>query len=414
MVRAQGAALLATGAVIASLLTAVPASAADSNIVVGIDARVDLSGDSSNADPRTDITTYSVKHRVGEAWLTLKTVGMSNPRTDPVWRDGHTLIVWTFSRGSQEPALDEAAIGWVDANGQLHGAIVDTNGDIRPQCPVTFSFSASGGYKLHLPWACYGYTVQYIRGLATIGIGDAPNDAAPDTGFTHFVTPQAALPFWSGWDIARGVALLADGKSGYIVDGYGTLHPYSDLGVATPAATNGPHWRGFTIARGVAVLPNGKGGYVLDGYGAVHPFSVGANGKPAAARLGPYWPGWDIARGVALTSDGKGGYVTDAFGGIHPFAIGANPVPTVPHGGGYWPGWDIVRGITTTSAGGGFLLDAFGALHPFTTGGSLPGAIHGGLYWPGRDFARGVDYDSARHRGTIVDAFGGLHTFAGP
>ena len=51
--------------------------------------------------------------------------------------------------------------------------------------------------------------------------------------------------------------------------------------------------------RGVSIMPDGTGGYVLDGFGGLHPFAIGNHPLPPATSAG-YWNGWDIARGTAL------------------------------------------------------------------------------------------------------------------
>ncbi len=40
-------------------------------------------------------------------------------------------------------------------------------------------------------------------------------------------------------------------------------------------------------------------GYVMDGYGALHPISTTVVVAPSPSDA-PFWPGWDIARGLAL------------------------------------------------------------------------------------------------------------------
>jgi hypothetical protein len=93
------------------------------------------------------------------------------------------------------------------------------------------------------------------------------------------------------------------------------------------------------------MLPNGTGGYVLDGFGGLHPFRVGGRNVPAV-HGGPYWPGWDIARGVAILPDGTGGYIVDGSGGVHPFGIGSHAPPPQPGAGApYFPGQDRAEGI---------------------------------------------------------------------
>ena len=82
--------------------------------------------------------------------------------------------------------------------------------------------------------------------------------------------------------------------------------------------------------------PDGASGWVLDGFGGVHPWG----GAPVVQQPG-YWPGWDIARGISAAGGG-GGWVLDGFGGLHEFG-------TAPHvrgtNGPYWPGQDRARGI---------------------------------------------------------------------
>ena len=192
--------------------------------------------------------------------------------------------------------------------------------------------------------------------------------------------PVAGRYLATHWNAASSSFLTSSAPSypkatggGYVLDGYGGLHPIAGSGAVPPPAA-GPWWPGWDIAAtgpsclrarvatcstataastrsrlpvihrhprrpavprgrdgtspvGIAVLANGTGGYVLDGYGGIHPFAIGANPRPPAASGGPSWPGWNIAQGIALLPDGTGGYVLDGYGGIHPFVIGANPRP---------------------------------------------------------------------------------------
>ena len=189
-----------------------------------------------------------------------------------------------------------------------------------------------------------------------------------------------AGPYWAGWDIARGAAAAYSSSSplpdGYVVDGWGGLHPYAQGGVAVPPQPSGASfWRGWDIVRGVALMPDGSGGFTLDGWGGLHPFALGSHAAPALVPGSPYWPGWDIARGVAAPywdagAGQSGGYVSDAYGAPHPFGdLVGSPVP-VPTGGPYWAGWSIARGVVAFGTGGGFVLDGFGALHPYASAGS--------------------------------------------
>ncbi len=199
----------------------------------------------------------------------------------------------------------------------------------------------------------------------------------------------AGYPYWRGWDIARGIAMLP-GSRGIVVDGWGGVHGFTfDDGAGNVPVTHGtPSWRGWDIVRGIAVTPKGTGGYVLDGWGGLHPFSIGSASAPPRISGAPYWRGWDIARGVALMPDGQGGYVIDGTGAIHRFG-GA---PAVNPGGPRWPGQDIARGIALAPGGsGGWVLDRVGRVHPFGTGGDpAPTGIVGGPYWGGAPLARSI------------------------
>jgi hypothetical protein len=262
-----------------------------------------------------------------------------------------------------------------------------------------------------------GYRVTATPGGATVDVNGMTTSATV-TGLTNGTTytfkVRASNGVGPGPDSAPSNPAMpaAVTTGGYVLDGYGGLHPF---GVGNnpkpPAATGGPYWNGWNIARGVALLPNGTGGYVLDGYGGLHPFGVGNNPKPPAATGGPYWNGWDIARGVTLLPNGTGGYVVDGYGGLHPFGVGNNPKPAPPSGGPYWNGWDIVAGTASRLSGGGYVLDGYGGLHRFSTGNGLPPAASGAPYWNGWNIARGASTLLNGAGGYVLDGYGGLHRF---
>jgi hypothetical protein len=177
----------------------------------------------------------------------------------------------------------------------------------------------------------------------------------------------------------------------YILDGYGSLH--SDGG--SPALVSAAYWSGWNIARSVALFPDGQGGYLMDGYGGLH--EVG-NATPVGGFA--YWGGWDIARQVVLapwsSKSRPAGWTLDGYGGVHSFG-GAPAVSNFA----YWGGWDIARGIVTwTGSGtGGWVLDGYGGIHPF---GTAPG-ISGFAYWGGWDIATclaGANFGSGIRRRT--------------
>src|SRR4029077_18084334 len=105
--------------------------------------------------------------------------------------------------------------------------------------------------------------------------------------------------YWSGWQIARDVELIPGNgnHSGYVLDGFGGLHPFHATGDASAmpgSITPGAYWSGWYIARGLFFLPgSATAGYTLDGLGGPHP----SGGAPAIS-LHPYW-GSDVAKGLA-------------------------------------------------------------------------------------------------------------------
>ena len=139
--------------------------------------------------------------------------------------------------------------------------------------------------------------------------------------------------------------IFSDNSGGYVLDGYGGLHPF---GINGPAPAIGPisgggYWAGWDIVHDVVLTPgNGNhSGYLLDGYGGAHPFHPASDpGTLPPALQTTYW-GWDIARAIwLLPGSANAGYTLDGYGGLHPFG-GAPAVITNT----YWPGWDISRAV---------------------------------------------------------------------
>ncbi|MHB8572504.1 MAG: hypothetical protein ACYDAY_06050 [Candidatus Dormibacteria bacterium] len=154
-----------------------------------------------------------------------------------------------------------------------------------------------------------------------------------------------------------------------------------------------PNW---DIARGIAVFPDAAGGYpgagfVVDGYGGVHPFwldQVSEPKPPPQTRMSDYWgaisnggdptaPDFDIARGITLnptaTRGFVSGYTLDGYGGVHPFMeAGHDPLSENVHVIGYHAGSDTARSIVTLagSAGAeGYLMDVSGVIHAYASDG---------------------------------------------
>ena len=219
--------------------------------------------------------------------------------------------------------------------------------------------------------------------------------------------------YWSGWNIARSMALKADGGGGYVLDGYGGVHAF---GSAAGQERMSAYWSGWNIARDIAVLPDGNDGYVLDGWGGLHPFTSGGRPMPADAHVTAYWQGWDIARKLVVFPDGTGGYVLDGYGRLHPFSIGSNPMPAGAQLTAYWS-WDIARGITLVpgTSRAGYVLDGYGGLHSFAPVGIGQPSPTGGSYWWGWDIARAVvaspTSTSTAPAGWVLDGYGGVHPY---
>jgi hypothetical protein len=157
--------------------------------------------------------------------------------------------------------------------------------------------------------------------------------------------PLAISAYWPGWDIARKVVIFADGSGGYVLDGWGGLHPFGinrSSPVAAGAIVQTGYWPGWNIALDLVLMPGdgGRSGYTLDGWGGVHPFHVSGDGSTMPGNLSTaYWPGWDIARGMwLLPGSSSAGYTLDGCGGLHPFG-GAPAISSQS----YWSGRDIAK-----------------------------------------------------------------------
>ena len=131
-----------------------------------------------------------------------------------------------------------------------------------------------------------------------------------------------------------------DKTSGYLLDGYGGIHPFG----GAPAFANTPYWAGFDIARGLEIVSDGAGvptgGWVLDGWGGIHPFGTGA-----AAYAAPYYAGYDLWQRLHAVEGGL--WLVGRFGILEP--LGA-PAAAPLNGIADWGNWDIVRDIAPLGA----------------------------------------------------------------
>ena len=317
-------------------------------------------------------------------------------------------VAWHATASATGPPIVAGGLVWSlgISNGILYGLDPTTGATVAQLTvgPVEHFSTPSAANGLLLVAAG-----TYVKAFAP-----APS-APPFTGYVldgwGGVHPSGSAPaapdsaYWPGWDIARGIALRPDKASGYVLDGWGGVHSFG----AAPARAAGAYYPGWDIARGIALNPcdaSGTSGWTLDGWGGLHAFG-GAPGVTASA----YYPGWDIARGIAVnpcpSSGSPSGEVLDGWGGLHPFwARGTAPV-AAPSSSAYYPGWDIARGIAISAAGRGYVLDGWGGVHPF---GGAPDETASG-YTPGVNLARGLFVRPDGTSGYTLDGWGGIHSF---
>ncbi len=190
-------------------------------------------------------------------------------------------------------------------------------------------------------------------------------------------------------------AVYTPTTSGYVLDGWGGLHPWSQGAMQpSPVPAGAPYWPGWNIARGFAIgAPMNSCSVEVDGWGGIHQLTWPVT-EPAVVG-GPYWVGWDIVRDVVLLPDCTGGYVLDGWGGLHPFGLGHTPPPQIGFGMTYWHGWDIARAVVILPDGsGGYIFDAWGGAHPFALTGPMPPPLTSTVYFPGADLVRGATIDN--------------------
>lgn len=288
-----------------------------------------------------------------------------------------------------------------------------------PGCPISPSSTnwPSGGQSFDPCFVLYSYMWGRVpygpgRSIALISytsgyIADGSGRITPFGGAT--ISGNGAQSFW-GIDYGRSIATCPGVNNyGYELDLYGGVH---ELGTAPPVTITA-YWSGWDIARSLVLRADCQSGYVLDGWGGLHPFFSGAE-IPADMSPNPYlsayWQGWDIARSVdyiGQINSIDSGYVLDGYGGVHPWGKAPALVSgTYP----YWSGWDIARQLVPYNqdrTGAGYVLDGYGGVHPV---GSAPNVISQTAYW-GVDVARSVAIYPGATTGYYTDSSRGLQTF---
>ncbi|MDQ1392123.1 MAG: LasA protease [Acidimicrobiaceae bacterium] len=264
--------------------------------------------------------------------------------------------VHPFGIGSNQvpPAIGNAAYwpNW-DIARDLVISFTGTSGYTLDGFGGAHPFAAGSPAPPQVPTARYTPGSDLATGLA---ISTQQGEVSGVVAFSDHAVPSS---FGPGVRARKVVMLPGSTTAGYSLAGDGTITPFG----GAPAATGNAIWPNWDIARDMALLPNATGGFVLDGYGGIHPFSIGPNPPPAAPAGAPYWPNWDIARSIVLTPNGTGGYLLDGFGGIHPFSIGSNPAPkSLDSTGAYWGGDDVTPSMALAGRGA-VVLDSYGGVH---------------------------------------------------
>ncbi|MDQ6938090.1 MAG: S8 family serine peptidase [Actinomycetota bacterium] len=252
--------------------------------------------------------------------------GLLYPGSSPPLQATFAWPGWDIARGIAASPTGEGGVvldGW----GGLHTFGDSTSASSSTYWPgwdITRTLAALPASS-STQWS--GYVLDDWGGLHGFSVGGAPMPPS--------VSGNA---YWYAWSIARDLATFSDGSGGVVLDGWGNVHPFAVGNAAQPvAAVVSAYWSGWDIARGMVLLPgstaNNYAGYVLDGWGGLHPFASIGRVMPAALDSGFYHPGWDIARSALLApgSSTTAGYVVDGYGGFHPF--GSAPAVIMPNYG---------------------------------------------------------------------------------
>jgi hypothetical protein len=427
-----------------ALLPQAPVSGLTAQLTGPTGAETSTGGTLCVVDEHTYYTTDSIYGPVGLQILQGDNVVVLIPRhpladgsyQTTINQPGQPAITWSFTEVDSAAALTIAAVS--PNSGSVIGGqpVTITGSSFEDGATVTFGRSQATRVQFVSRTQLTAVTPP---GTGTVGVtvsnpdGGSVSDPSaysyvPGGGYTldafggvHAFgdsPPVTITGYWPGWSIAKSSAMdpcdTSGQYSGWVMDGFGGLHPFAAAGTPMPAVPDiTGYWPGWTIANDVAAFCITVGGVqhaagcVLDGFGGLHPWadSSAVIGDVPCTGTG-YWPNWDIATKIAVVPGHDYGYVMDGFGGIHPFNGAPYYAPS-----GYWPGWTIARGIVATATGG-YTVDGFGGIHPF---GNAPVITPSG-YWPNWDIVRGiaVAWTGGGNTGVYtLDGFGGIHAAGG-
>ncbi len=289
---------------------------------------------------------------VVSAWSTVTSMVAANATYSHPFAGFYTLDGYGGMHANDSPPLSDSAYwpGWNIARtahplpgGPQNGFVLDGYGGLHPYgAPGLAETSGAAGHRWGWDIARdFAFLADGSGGVVLDGYGGLHPFLVNGNTRALQITPSAR---WD-WDIARKLVIFPDMSGGYVLDGWGNLHPFGINGPVPPAAASvgvSAYWPGWDIAHDLALIPGdgGRSGYVMDGYGGLHPFYSQTDGStsPPAIPGAVRW-GWDIARAIwLLPGSATAGYTLDGYGGIHPFG-GAPPIVN----SAYWPGWDIAK-----------------------------------------------------------------------
>ncbi|HEX9775522.1 MAG TPA: hypothetical protein VGB83_08070 [Actinomycetota bacterium] len=185
-----------------------------------------------------------------------------------------------------------------------------------------------------------GYTMDARGNVFPFSVGGASKPPS-----------QSKLNLKWGW--ARDVVMRTD-SSGYVLDKKGGIHRFGGAPKAKPSKT----WGSCGCAVALALLDNGKGGYVLATNGKLYPFKVGGNAMPKSIAKQAFVSKGDV-RDFVLNGNEKSGYVLRATGKMIPFG-GASGVKA--YGTGSSRDAQALLRVTNT---GGYWVDHRGKLYRY-------------------------------------------------
>jgi hypothetical protein len=295
--------------------------------------------------PRADITVATAEYRPGgdEIGLSLSVAEQVDPRTDPNWADGASVVGWTLdTNGDDNPDFGISYV--VTSAGGLRAGVVDLTNPNSLLCMARSATYATGTYSAVIDSNCIGAPTSFKWGAAVIYDTDAADenapvvvDAVPDTDALAgpVVKPPPPAGHWlvgsdggifahnapflgSTGDLKLnkpivGMAADPDGRGYWFVASDGGVFSYEApfLGSTGHISLNKP-------IVGMAATPSGRGYWMVATDGGIFAFGdAGFFGSTGDINLN------QPIVGMAATPTGKGYWLVASDGGIFSFGDAA-------------------------------------------------------------------------------------------